>query len=542
MDKKRVWTLYRVSTKAQVNKDEDIPMQKNSCHRFVNNVPNWEITNELYERGVSGWKKNVSQRDELQLIKEGAINKEFDILLVYYSDRLGRNKDEIPVIISFLSKNGVSVYSTEEGELRSVEHVDSLLNYIRFWQSEGESIKTSLRVKEQIKQMNEAGSFTGGNIALGYDLIETELKHPKKDKYLNKLVINEKQADIIKIIFDLSANKGYGRHRIAAYLNERGYVNHLGNKFNDKFIHRLLNNPIYIGLKRYNTKGIDSLNIEYKTQPYDDNLRIIDDNTFYKAQELMRKRKLYLQEENKHLHDSIPHSSKVLLSGLLRCAYCGHVMKTDYSYKDYKRKDGTINRMICYRYRCVNAVNKITEHPKNQVGAKNIDTQLKDMVISAIREIDLSNIEENVNKVKNVKLSTKNNELNNLQKELQKKQKNLFVLNNEIPKSLIGESAFSPDVLNKSIKQVETEINSILENIKLINENIINIGKNINEAEHHKNILYNWEDKFNNADINAKKIYLSEIINYIEWSKEKLQIKWKVFVELLMSNKNKQPY
>ena len=539
MDKKRVWTLYRVSTKEQVNHDNDIPMQKTACYRFANNMPNWEITNELYERGVSGWKKSVSQRDELQQIKEGAINKEFDILLVYHSDRLGRNKDEIPVIISFLSKNKVIVYSTEEGELRSIEHVDSLLNYIRFWQSEGESLKISMRVKEQIKQMNEVGSFTGGNIALGYDLIETELKHPKKDKYLNKLVINESQANIVRIIFDLSANKGYGRHKIVAYLNERGYVNHLGNKFNDKLIHRLLNNPIYIGLKRYNTKGIDSLNIEYKTQPYDDSLRIIDDETFYKAQELMRKRKLYLQEENKHLHDSIPYSSKVLLSGLIRCTYCGQFMKTDYSYKDYKRKDGSINRMICYRYRCVNGLNKTVHHPKNQVGAKNIDAQLKDMVIDAIREIDLSNVENNVNKSKNIKLSTKNNELNNLQKELQKKQKSLFVLNNEIPKSLIGESAFSPEILNKSIKQIENEIDNILENIKLINENIISIGKNINEAEHHKNILYNWEDKFNNADIDGKKVYLSEIINYIEWSKEKLHIKWKVFIELLISNKNK---
>ena len=539
MDKKRVWTLYRVSTKSQINRDNDIPLQKTACHEFVNNIPNWKITKELYERGVSGWKKSVSQRDELQQIKEGSINKQFDILLVYHSDRLGRNKDEIPVIISFLSKNGVIVYSTEEGELRSVEHVDSLLNYIRFWQSEGESLKTSMRIKTQFKQMNEVGSFTGGNIALGYDLIETELKHPKKDKYLNKLVINESQANIVRIIFDLSANKGYGRHKIVAYLNERGYVNHLGNKFNDKLIHRLLNNPIYIGLKRYNTKGIDSLNIEYKTQPYDDNLRIIDDETFYKAQELMRKRKLYLQEENKHLHDSIPHSSKVLLSGLLRCSYCGQVMKTDYSYKDYKRKDGSINRMICYRYRCVNGLNKTVHHPKNQVGAKNIDAQLKDMVIDAIREIDLSNVENNVNKSKNIKLSTKNNELNNLQKELQKKQKSLFVLNNEIPKSLIGESAFSPEILNKSIKQIENEIDNILENIKLINENIISIGKNINEAEHHKNILYNWEDKFNNADIDGKKVYLSEIINYIEWSKEKLHIKWKVFIELLISNKNK---
>ena len=539
MDKKRVWTLYRVSTKEQVNKDEDIPMQRTACHRFVQNKPDWEITNELYERGISGWKKSVSQRDELQQIKEGAINKEFDILLVYYSDRLGRNKDEIPVIISFLSKNGVVVYSTEEGELRSIEHVDSLLNYIRYWQAEGESIKTSMRVKEQFKQMNEIGMFTGGNLPFGYDLVETELKHPKKDKYLNKLVINEKQADIVKIIFDLSANKGYGRHKIAAYLNERGYINHLGNKFNDKFIHRLLNNPIYIGLKRYNTNGIDSLNIKYKTQPYDDSLRIIDDETFYKAQELMRKRKLYLQEGNKQFHDSMPHSSKVLLSGLLRCKYCGQVMKTDYSYKDYERKDGTINRMICYRYRCVNAVNKTINHPKKQVGAKIIDKQAEDMIINSIRNLDLTKIDSNIEKIKNDKLIAKNNELKNLEKELQKKQKYLNVLNDEIPKSLLGESNFKPDMLNKSIEKLESEINTTIENLKLIKEDIINIEKNLVEVENEKDILYDWDNKFKNADIDGKKILLSKVIDYIIWRKDGLHIKWKLFIELSMSNQNK---
>ena len=527
MDKKRVWTLYRVSTKEQVNHDNDIPMQKTACYRFANNMPNWEITNELYERRVSGWKKSVSQRDELQQIKEGAINKEFDILLVYHSDRLGRNKDEIPVIISFLSKNKVVVYSTEEGELRSIEHVDSLLNYIRFWQSEGESLKTSMRVKEQFKQMNEIGMFTGGNLPFGYDLIETELKHPKKDKYLNKLVVNEKQADIVKIIFDLSANKGYGRHRIAAYLNERGYINHLGNKFNDKFIHRLLNNPIYIGLKRYNTKGVDSLNIEYKTQPYNDSLRIIDDNTFYKSQELMRKRKLYLQEDNKQFHDSIPYASKVLLSGLLRCGYCGHVMKTDYSYKDYKRKDGTINRMICYRYRCVNAINKTIEHPKKQVGAKSIDIGVENDVIELINRINFNEIESKIENNKNDKLILKNNELDNLQKELQKKQRNINVLNDEIPKSLLGESSFTPDILNKSIKQVENEISNILENIKLINEEIINIKNNINEAEKIKNILYGLKEKIKNADIDTKKILFSDIIDSVIWTKDYVKTKFK---------------
>ena len=52
--KKRVYTLYRVSTIGQVEKD-DIPMQKEACHEFAARQ-GWEIVKEFSEKGVSGFK------------------------------------------------------------------------------------------------------------------------------------------------------------------------------------------------------------------------------------------------------------------------------------------------------------------------------------------------------------------------------------------------------------------------------------------------------------------------------------------------------
>ena len=51
--KKRVYTLYRVSTKGQVEKD-DIPMQKEACRNFAESQ-GWEIVKEFSEKGVSGF-------------------------------------------------------------------------------------------------------------------------------------------------------------------------------------------------------------------------------------------------------------------------------------------------------------------------------------------------------------------------------------------------------------------------------------------------------------------------------------------------------
>lgn len=44
------------------------------------------------------------------------------------------------------------------------------MNYIRYWQASGESIKTSIRVKTRLGQMTEAGLYTGGTVPFGYRL------------------------------------------------------------------------------------------------------------------------------------------------------------------------------------------------------------------------------------------------------------------------------------------------------------------------------------------------------------------------------------
>ena len=62
-------------------------------------------------------------------------------------DRIGR-REEYSFYISTLNNLGVEVWTVKDGLLKSEEHIDKLLNYIRFWQNEGESKKTSMRVRD----------------------------------------------------------------------------------------------------------------------------------------------------------------------------------------------------------------------------------------------------------------------------------------------------------------------------------------------------------------------------------------------------------
>ena len=124
---KRVYTLYRVSTKQQMAMDKnDIPMQRIACHEFASKQVGWMITKEFVESGVSGYKVSASKRDAIQDLREAALNREFDILLVFMFDRLGRIEYETPFILQWFVEHGIETWSVYFGHL--MRRVDSLEN------------------------------------------------------------------------------------------------------------------------------------------------------------------------------------------------------------------------------------------------------------------------------------------------------------------------------------------------------------------------------------------------------------------------------
>ena len=184
---KRVYCLYRVSTKKQVDKNEnDIPMQKNACHDFVIRQNDWSILKEFSEKGVSGYKVSAQNRDAIQELKDAAVKNEFDVLLVFMFDRIGRIDDETPFVVEWFVKHGIEVWSVQEGQQRFDNHVDKLMNYLRYWQASGESQKTSMRIKNSMEQMEIAGLYTGGPVKFGYRLVDSGLVN-KKGQPIKKL-------------------------------------------------------------------------------------------------------------------------------------------------------------------------------------------------------------------------------------------------------------------------------------------------------------------------------------------------------------------
>ena len=217
---KRVLCLYRVSTKGQVDKKDDIPMQRRECMAFIERMEDWCFYDELMEKGVSGYKVSASKRDAILEIRALAEKKKFDVLLVFMFDRLGRREDETPFLVQWFIEHGIEVWSTREGQQRLDSRVDKLLNFMRYWQAGGESEKTSMRVKAAHTQMTADGVWRGGARPFGYKLTHNG-RVGKKNRPLYDLSIDEVEGPIIKELFHLVTHEGYGNLRAANYLNAK---------------------------------------------------------------------------------------------------------------------------------------------------------------------------------------------------------------------------------------------------------------------------------------------------------------------------------
>ena len=279
---KRVYCLYRVSTTKQVdfNADNqaDIPMQRTVCHAFANKM-GWAIIHEEQETGVSGFKLSADRRDKLQLIKQHAEQKKFDILLVFMFDRLGRRADETPFVVEWFVEHGIRVWSTQEGEQRFEAHVDHLINYIRYWQASGESQKIAIRTKTALGQLVLEGRFRGGMTPYGYRLEKSGILNKRKHE-VNHLVIDDEEAEIVRMMFDLCVSSGYGKSRLTRFLNDHGIRNRKGETWHNATIGAILHNPLYKGILRSG---------ETHSEPFEE-LQIIRPELFDRAQELMTQR------------------------------------------------------------------------------------------------------------------------------------------------------------------------------------------------------------------------------------------------------------
>lgn len=495
---RRVYCLYRVSTLGQVEKD-DIPMQKEACREFVQQHPGWEIVKEFSEKGVSGFKVSAKDRDAVQEIQRDALQNKFDILLVFMFDRLGRREDETPFVVEWFAKNDIEVWSVKEGQQRFDTHVDKLLNYIRYWQASGESIKTSVRTKTRMEQLTKEGCFTGGVVPFGYRL-EHKGRTNKRNQDVGDLVIDPDEAEIVKLIFQKYLYEGYGAQRLCRYLTEQGIKNKKGRNIPTTSINRIIKNPIYTGVIRNGDSQSDVLT----------DLQIIDEETFEKAQRMMERRVTH--------HSDVPLNTKgqSLLVRNIYCGHCGGRLTLTTSGRKRARKDGTVIRETRARYQCHYNI----RHPGECDGQSGYGVEKLDKLVDQIIRIQLGRIRSAPSQELIARQQTKGvdlakSKLNLLNEQYRQKQQEYQDLRAETIKVIQGTSRLNVDLLNSLVAEASEQIKQLSWQIQTATAELEETVQSASQVLREYDQLMGWAEMYDNCTFEAKKMIVAQSVKEV---------------------------
>jgi site-specific DNA recombinase len=227
----------RVTYYARVSTDKDEQLHSLSAQvqyysDFIKANPSWSFVEGYVDEGLSG--TSVKKRDSfLQMLEDAHLDK-FDFIVTKEISRFSRNTLDSIQYTQQLLKYGVGVLFQSDN-INTLLPDSELRLTIMASIAQDEVRKISERVKFGFKRAIDSGVVLGNNRIWGYQ------------KNGGKLVIDEKEAEIVRIIFDLYANRRMGMRSICNYLSEHGYKNSKGNAFSFSTIKGILSNPKYKG-------------------------------------------------------------------------------------------------------------------------------------------------------------------------------------------------------------------------------------------------------------------------------------------------------
>lgn len=226
---KKVAIYIRVSTARQDQEGYSIPLQKERLIAFCK-AKGWVVAGIFVDPGHSG---SSLERPGMERLIDGVEAGKFDVVLVYKLDRLSRSqKDTLYLIEDVFMANSVDFVSMQESFDTTTIYGRAMVGILSvFAQMERETI-TERTLMGRAGRAEEGLWHGGGTDPLGYDYIDGEL------------VVNEKEAEQIRMVYDLYAS-GHSVTEITRRMD--GYRTKHGDWSHTSTVGNVLDNPLYAG-------------------------------------------------------------------------------------------------------------------------------------------------------------------------------------------------------------------------------------------------------------------------------------------------------
>ena len=302
----RVTFYARVST----DQDEQINSLENQVQYYtelIQSRPNWRFVPGYVDEGISGG--STKKRDNFNRMIRDAKAGVFDFIITKEISRFSRSTlDSIRYTQELLDYN-VGVFFQNDN-INTLDTDSEFRLVIMAGVAQDEIRKLSERLKFGFRQAIKNGHVLGNDKLYGYD---------KKDCVLT---VNEEEAEIIRIIFDLYGNQRLGTRTISKRLMELGYTSREGNAFNTLTIRHILENPKYKGWYcgnksqsvDYRTKRNVLLDeSEWVTYPDPSIPAIVSEELWNRANALYKRRREEMKSHSSGVcfHNRYPYSAKI---------------------------------------------------------------------------------------------------------------------------------------------------------------------------------------------------------------------------------------
>lgn len=315
--------------------------------------PNWTVLKRYIDRGITG--TQAKKRPAFMEMLNDAKYHKFDLIVTREVCRFARNTVDTLVVTRELKNYGVEVYFVEDN-IWTMDNDGELRLTIMATLAQEESRKTSERVRAGQKISRDNGVLYGNGNILGYDRLG--------DTY----VINEDQAETVRIIYDLYL-KGNGFNKIVNELvrlkrkDSSGLV-----RWDATKVSRILHNATYKGYQGY-YKSHKNNHLDQKTIVNRDEdtylyvkgrfTPIISEEVWDKCKALRESKLTLRKTQEGKLERTGTRTSEDIWAKRLVCR-CGYRMRKD---KWHVNKTG-----LTYGYKCYNVLNNGSKQTRIDAG------------------------------------------------------------------------------------------------------------------------------------------------------------------------------
>ena len=282
-----------------------------------------------------------TEREDFQRLLADAERGVFDTVVIYDMQRGSRDVADWFIFRKEMRRLGVQVISVTNklGDIDDpndflTEGVTAVLGQHQVLQYRRDSI-------EGQRTRARKGMFCGGIPPLGYDVKRTVIKMGQKEFVESYYIINEREAAVVRMIFDMYA-MGRSYSEILAEVRKTGVTGKLGQPIENNTLHYILKNERYTGTfvwgeyeMRHMRKWVGRKNDE------EDVIRIQDAIPQIVSCETWEAVRARMQENRKNkLNHDVKQDRYYLLSGLIRCGNCSGPLAgvtTTSKGREYKR-------------------------------------------------------------------------------------------------------------------------------------------------------------------------------------------------------------